>query len=90
MSNSTSFEGVCKSKLNQHQLAILNSYPQFTACDLIYITDDVVGKVAELSLPDERCVVSASFVNANFRDYHQRDYCLRNCGFKCLSGEVKL
>ena len=90
MSNDTSFEETCKSKLNQHQLTILKRYPQFTARDLLYITDDVVGKVAELSLPDERCVISTYFVDAIFREYHQKKYCLHNCGFKCLSGEVEL
>jgi len=64
---------------------ILGNFPQFGSIDFIYFTDEVENKVKALSLPNKACGITFMYKNSRFAEYYQREYCLLNCGLKCIS-----
>lgn len=69
--------------MTQFQQNILNQMPQFTLSDFIYFLGCSQDKVQRLSL-DSDCTIHQTFVGCNQPLYHRAEYCLKNCGFKCL------
>lgn len=68
----------------RHDLII--AFPQFDYVDLEYVIDSVIDKVSAVGVPVSDCIINNTFVDANFADYHRKEYCLINCGFRCKTG----
>ncbi len=70
-------------EINQFQCNILQKMPQFTLSDFTYFLGCSQDKVEQLSL-DVNCIIHQTFLNCLDANYHQAEYCLKNCGFKCI------
>jgi len=38
---------------------------------------------------DTTCIIFDCFLDANDKNYHQLEYCLKNCGLNCLYGKKR-
>jgi len=57
----------------------------FSVCDQATCTLEVIERVEKMGLPVKDCIINTVFVDEKEDAlYHQRVYCLQNCGFKCL------
>jgi len=74
--------------MNKFQEEVLNKHPEIEYADFNYFTGEAENKVKKMGLPREDCKIKTVFVGGKFELYYQREYCLKNCGFKCLSKEV--
>ena len=72
--------------MTKFQEEVLNKHPGIEYADFNYFTGEAEDKVKEMGLPKKDCKIKTVFVGCNHELYHQREYCLLNCGFKCLSG----
>jgi len=69
------------------QIEIINLYPQFAMSDFDYFVGESQEKINALGLPLQDCSITTVFNNAIHRDYLRAEYCLKNCGLKCLLGK---
>ena len=70
--------------MNKFQEEVLNKHPEIEYADFKYFASEAEDKVKKLGLPKAGCKIKTVFKGANHELYHQREYCLKNCGFKCL------
>jgi hypothetical protein len=75
---------------NDFEIELLEKFTNFTPQDFDYCTDETIIKIESLGLPNPACSIMQTFVNANHADFLRKEYCLKNCGFKCLTGRIKL
>lgn len=68
--------------MNQFQKNIIKRMPQFSIEDFIYFTEEAENKVTELKI-DKTCKIHNYFLDCTDIKYHQKSYCLLNCGLKC-------
>ena len=69
--------------MNRFQENILNQLPQFNEDDFNYFLEESQAKVQSLDL-DPACQINISFEDSIDPQYNRSQYCLKNCGFKCL------
>ena len=69
--------------MNTFQENILDQMPQFTLSDFTYFLECSRDKVQQLPL-DANCTIHQTFIDSSNALYHRAEYCLKNCGFKCL------
>ena len=69
--------------MNQFQKDILAKHDTINEDDFNYFTELSEQKVSELGLKQD-CKIWSMFVDAKYRHYHQCEYCLKNCGLKCV------
>ena len=65
---------------------LIKEFPQFTADDFVYFLESSENKVKDLDLPKQDCRINKVFSDCKNEDLKRREYCLLNCGFKCLRG----
>lgn len=70
--------------MNRFQERVLKKYPEIEFDDFIYFTGEAENKVAKMGLPKMGCKITTFFVGGKHGLYYQREYCLKNCGLKCL------
>jgi hypothetical protein len=75
--------------LNQFQKDIINSFPSIIMDDFLYFTKKSEEKIKKMGLPEPQCKLNSFFYSSDAIDmkYHQREYCLLNCGLKCKADQ---
>ena len=73
--------------MNDFQKNLLHDFPQFKEEDFKYFLMESMRKVHSLGLPVKDCSINKTFVDAKHRKLITAEYCLKNCGFKCLQGK---
>lgn len=76
--------------MNQFQQDILNRYPQFDIDDFTYFVTESEAKISAMNLPIRNCSINDIFVDCKNALYHQREYCLKNCGLQCKLPEYQI
>jgi len=71
--------------MNQFQKNIIKKFKHLDINDFIYFTVNTEIKIKQLGLPRRYCDINNIFIDANYAEYHRREYCLKNCGLKCLT-----
>lgn len=56
----------------------------FSIWDQVYFTSKVFNKVKSMNLPKRDCSVNNIAIDSINPIYYRCEYCLKNCGFKCL------
>ena len=73
--------------MNLFQEEVLKEFPEFQQFNDPFgcFTEDVQAVVESFGiLPHPNCKINSIFVGTNDERYNKLEYCLRNCGFKCL------
>ena len=82
-----------KNKMNQFQKNVMNNFPLITIDNFLYFTGELEKKIKKMELPKSECSINNVFIDATDMRYYRRQYCLLNCGLKCLSvtnkGKIK-
>lgn len=74
--------------MNQFQKNVMNNFPLITLNDFLYFTKESEEKIKKMGLPKSQCNINNIFIDAIDMKYHQREYCLLNCGLKCLTAFI--
>jgi len=56
----------------------------FTIWEQVYFISDVCEKVKKMGMPIKDCSINNIFVDSVSPEFDRREYCLKNCGFKCI------
>ena len=70
--------------MNKFQEDVLKRYKTINYDDFLYFTKDSQKKVEALGLPKKDCKIYNYFKDMINSNYYRCEYCLKNCGFKCL------
>ena len=88
IASSDDFNQHLRAKATQFQIELLDTFPQLGAQHIFYITDETAAAVNQIGTRAKDCVVMVeSFEDTLYRDYYRLEYCVKNCGLKCLRGE---
>lgn len=61
----------------------------FSIDEQVYCTSETITKVKEMGLPVKECSINSVFVDCINPLNERREYCIKNCGFKCKKEVVK-
>lgn len=70
--------------MNQFQKNIIQQMPQFTLSDFTYFIGCSHDKVKKLPLAADCTIHQAYKGSGSSAPYIRAEYCLKNCGFKCI------
>ena len=70
--------------MNQFQKNIILKTHDITMDDFRYFTSESENKIRNKGLPAANCEINKYFIDSNYTKYYQREYCLKNCGLKCI------
>jgi len=78
-----------RDNMNDFEKTILRKHKFITVNDLTYFTEETNLKLRDKGLPEINCGINDIFDGCNNADFHRREYCLKNCGLRCLNeGEI--
>ncbi|MFW6008633.1 MAG: hypothetical protein ACOCP8_05135 [archaeon] len=70
--------------MNMFQQQIIKEVPEIQKEDFMYFIDETVNKLKKMNLPAKNCNINFHFIDAKEKEYVQLEYCLKNCGLKCI------
>ena len=71
--------------MNQFQKNVILKHPNICMDDFCDYTQRTDQKIENMGLPKNKCCINNYFNDAGVLTKHyQREYCLKNCGLKCI------
>lgn len=74
-----------KNKMNSFQKNIIKKFHNINKDDFDYFTKDAANKISKMGLPKKECIINSYFIDSNDSKFNRLEYCLKNCGLKCLN-----